>query len=562
MNNLRITGLASGIDTEEMIRSLMEAERVKVDRVEQDRQILLWRQEMYNNINKDFANFILNSRKMFGLNSVSQTGYLVKNSYKNLSWIKNASSSDTSVATVSTTGKALDGTYDVHVEQLAKGVSMVSGSEIDVKRNDEGKLIDNEGNIIEDIKFTMNDGQVDENGELINFNIEISKADGITMNDVVKAINSAKTEISDENGKTKEVSLRTKASYDAGIDRFFLQTTNTGADAQLQITADTDSSGEKFIQSLNLKTSYQGHEEPVDFVLDFNYTGQDAIIDFNGASGITSSTNNITINGITMNLVKEGDFTVTVATDVDAIYEKVETFVNDYNELVGKTNKLLGEKRYRDYLPLTDEQKKEMEESDIKLWEEKAKSGLLTNDDIIQRTMQNVRTSIYEKFGDGPFKLITDIGISTEEYSRGNAGGKLEIDEQKLKEAISQDPEAVMDMLFKGSSEEDDEKGGLVTRIHDNLISGMEDIIEKSGTGGNDSLYRDVKSNILIDFVTEYGSKSMIDENVLDHSKRIDDLNDMLIRKENNYYAKFTAMEKAISRMNQQSAWLMQQFGG
>ncbi|NLW41290.1 MAG: flagellar hook protein, partial [Tissierellia bacterium] len=73
-NNMRITGLASGIDTEEMIRSLMAVERVKVNRVEQDRQILLWRQEMYNNLNKDFANFILNTRKMFGLTSVNRDG--------------------------------------------------------------------------------------------------------------------------------------------------------------------------------------------------------------------------------------------------------------------------------------------------------------------------------------------------------------------------------------------------------------------------------------------------------------------------------------------------------
>ena len=36
-NTMRITGLASGIDTEEMIESLMRAERVKVDKVEQDR---------------------------------------------------------------------------------------------------------------------------------------------------------------------------------------------------------------------------------------------------------------------------------------------------------------------------------------------------------------------------------------------------------------------------------------------------------------------------------------------------------------------------------------------
>ena len=70
-NTMRITGLASGIDTEEMIEKLMQAEKVKVDRVEQDKQIALWRQEMYNDVNKDFVNFILNSRKDFGLTSVT-----------------------------------------------------------------------------------------------------------------------------------------------------------------------------------------------------------------------------------------------------------------------------------------------------------------------------------------------------------------------------------------------------------------------------------------------------------------------------------------------------------
>ncbi len=44
-NTMRITGLASGIDTEEMIQQLMQAERIKVNRVEQDKQIALWRQE-------------------------------------------------------------------------------------------------------------------------------------------------------------------------------------------------------------------------------------------------------------------------------------------------------------------------------------------------------------------------------------------------------------------------------------------------------------------------------------------------------------------------------------
>lgn len=63
--DLRITGLMSGIDTESMIESLMKAERTKVDTVKQDRQLVVWRKEMYNNLNKEFANFIINTRKSF-----------------------------------------------------------------------------------------------------------------------------------------------------------------------------------------------------------------------------------------------------------------------------------------------------------------------------------------------------------------------------------------------------------------------------------------------------------------------------------------------------------------
>jgi len=45
--------------------------------------------------------------------------------------------------------------------------------------------------------------------------------------------------------------------------------------------------------------------------------------------------------------------------------------------MLAKINSVLTEERYRDYLPLTDDQKKAMSEDDIKLWEQKAKSGLL-----------------------------------------------------------------------------------------------------------------------------------------------------------------------------------------
>ncbi|HHV47309.1 MAG TPA: flagellar filament capping protein FliD [Tissierellia bacterium] len=554
--NLRITGLMSGLDTESMIESLMKAERVKVDTLKQDRQLVLWRQEMYNNLNKEFANFIINTRKNFGLTYTTSTGIFLSNSYKNLSWVKRVTSSDTSIASVSASGIPFDGIYRVNVEKIAQGVSMVSGSNIG------GDLKDILASLGEDdeIRFTI----ATHKGEK-EFVFRNESEKKLTVEDIVKELNSAT--VLDENNK--EVSLGIKASYDANIGRFFIQTKETGRNVYIKIDADEGTSGKDFIEALNLKVSYNGYEDSNgnvveadgtghDLALGTKYIGQDALIHFNGAENITSSSNNITINGINMSLMGTGEFTVTVNTDVDGIYQKISSFIEEYNKLVDKVDELLKQKRYYDYKPLTDAQKEEMKDKEIELWEEKAKSGLLKNDDIIARTMQNIRSSIYEEF-EGVFKLITEIGITTEKYASGTAGGRLEIkDEQKLRQAISENPEGVMELLFKESSEES--AGGIVTRIYDNLISGMEEIIKKSGTGDNASLYRNVKSTILLDFVTEYGSISLLDKSIADYDKRIADLNDALRDKENYYYKKFAALETAISRMNAQSMWLAQQF--
>jgi len=58
-----------------------------------------------------------------------------------------------------------------------------------------------------------------------------------------------------------------------------------------------------------------------------------------------------------------------------------------------KSNSVLTEERYRDYLPLTDDQKKAMSEDDIKLWEQKAKSGLLRSDSILENIVTNFEES-------------------------------------------------------------------------------------------------------------------------------------------------------------------------
>ncbi|WP_352404643.1 flagellar filament capping protein FliD [Sporanaerobacter acetigenes] len=576
-NNLRITGLASGMDTEEMIKGLMEAEKVRLNRVEQDKQLLVWKREIYNDLNKDYANFILKSRKNFGLTTTTSTGAFVSRSYENLTWVKKATSSDETIATVSSTSKAMNGNYEMEVKQLAEGVKAVSGEKVTVENgNNENLASQFELGNDAIIKFTIetkNGIKTFKFGNVEDADIKKSLNE-ISLNDVVKTINSAKV----KDGE-KEVSLGLKANYDANIDRFFLQTEDTGVGSKLKISADVDSYGKAFIDALNLNVNGAKYN------IGDEKTGKSAVVNFDGAENIIMDSNQFTINGIDFNLKSIGAFTTTIGTDIDAFYDKIKQFVDDYNELVEKTSKLLTDKRYGDYKPLTADQKKAMEKEDIELWEEKAKSGLLRSDDLLSRTMQNSRTWMYNEVKDveGSFNRLFQIGIDTEKYSRGVIGGKLVIDEVKLKDAIRKDPNGVLELFFKEPeygkdklkgvtsymSEKDlsgeqirakRQQSGVVTRLYDNLISGMQDIIEKSGTGEDSNIYRNVKSNMLIEFVTKHGSISTIDKDVLQLEKRIDDLNDYLIRKENSYYSQFAAMEKAISRMNQQSMWFMQQF--
>ena len=174
---------------------------------------------------------------------------------------------------------------------------------------------------------------------------------------------------------------------------------------------------------------------------------------------IKQSSNNFTMFGVNYSLQSEGTVTINVESDVDSMFDKIKEFVDNYNELIDELNGLLKEKHYRDFQPLTREEKDAMTEKEIELWEEKAKSGLLRNDETITRILQTMRDGLYGSVYDcwehgmggtkkDGFYHTTQIGIATGNYQ---SGGKLEINEEKLRKAIIENPEGVINLLFKTS---------------------------------------------------------------------------------------------------------------
>lgn len=542
VSGIRFGGLASGMDTESMVKQLMQSERIRVDKFTQQKILKQWQQTEYNSMNKLMANFILDSRKKLELTKTTSSGALVSGGIDSVTWAKSAVSSNSSAFDVTASASAPSGISTIEVKEIATGAILSSTESTNL--NSTVKMSD-----------LLSADTITNGIEINGKQITISGDD--TLSAVAEKIRTA---------------TGLNANFDSGANRFFISSKTTGENATISFKDSLETTD--FLSKLNFTT--------VPVAVDGKRTiaGKDAEIIYNGGTPIKYSSNNISINGINLTLKAKTTVAETIRTDtnVDGAYNKIKEFIDEYNKLIDVFNAKLGEKTYRDFPPLTDEQKKEMSESDIKLWEEKAKSGLIKNDSTINNMLSKMRQDIYESVtGAGS---IYEFGITTGGW-RDN--GKLQIDETKLKDALRSDSEKVLNTLFKTSSvpeqtinaddsdivkaekkalmDQRQAESGAFIRIYDNMTSGIKEIVSKSGPGSESTLLRSVKSTILIDYVTK-GSKSLLDSDIGEIDKRIDRENQRLITIEQRYWKQFTAMEQAMSQMNSQSSWLSQQFGG
>ncbi|MFB6364648.1 flagellar filament capping protein FliD [Paenibacillus elgii] len=325
-------------------------------------------------------------------------------------------------------------------------------------------------------------------------------------------------------GKVNSSAAGVYMSYDETTDKVSFLTKDTGGTAQVNISGDTGG----LLASLKLDSQV--------------VTGQDAKVTIDGNTTYRSS-NSFTIDGVTYNLKQPTGttpVTVSVSNDTNGIVDKIKNFVSKYNETIEFMNKRTSEKKYRSYDPLTDDQKNDMKDADIKAWEDKAKSGLLKNDSTIERALSRLRefTGITSVSGiQEAYNSFAKIGITTMPYDAKNTqnSGKLVIDEKMLKEALSKDPDNVIAMFTNTPASSTDEKGkGILSRVYDQLSSSIDDLVKRAGIVGG----------ITNDINTDLGSvmKKM--------EEQISRFDVKLKKKEDFYYAKFAAMEKAIQKSN------------
>ena len=238
--------------------------------------------------------------------------------------------------------------------------------------------------------------------------------------------------------------------------------------------------------------------------------------------------------------------TMTSTTDTKEIKDKIKDFVKNYNEMLDSLNGLLKEKKHRDFPPLTKEQREDMSESEQKLWDEKAKSGLLRNDSLIREGLAKMRmqfSSPVGNLGDKTIDSLAEIGITTS--PRMTENGKLVIDEEKLDKALAKDPEQVVKMFTQRGSVDaktGEDTRGITERLRDEIKNLTRNIEKKAGKEGATD--------------QSYG----IGKKIVESDDRITKLQAKMKDIEARYWKQFTAMEKAINKANEQSG-MFAQFG-
>ena len=122
----------------------------------------------------------------------------------------------------------------------------------------------------------------------------------------------------------------------------------------------------------------------------------------------------------------------------------------------------------------------------------------------------------------------------------------------------------MMMMMKTAEQEQKYEESGLVYRVYNIMTEGMKDIIDIAGPGDDEDLLRDVKSDMLVDYVTgvnvSTAGVSYLEARIEEYEEDVEWQEELLETIEERYWSKFTAMESAISEMNSTSSWLSSYF--
>ncbi len=506
----RVTGLASGMDTDTIVKNMLASYQAKLDKQNQATTKLQWKADALRSVNSLIKTFresnmsILNASN----NMLSSSSY----SAFDVSMLTATNAVAVKVGSSATEGKVTINS----ITQLAEAASLSATDVFTAELNNDTAL--------KDLDF-KNELTFQQNGEVKEVKFSINGVD-FTFNE--------DTLLSDMMSQINASDAGVKISYSSLKDGFTITSKTTGSTSEIKIE---NTAGNMFSY-----VDEEGHTVAGALgIAEQTKNGQDAMIKIDGYDVVKSS-NTFTIDGITYTLndkyipADENDKGISfmVTKNVDAVVDKISKFVDSYNELIGKIQDMVGEEVYRTYAPLTDAQKEEMSDADEKNWEEKAKSGMLHNDAGIQSLLTTVRKALYTTV-EGTGMKLSDIGLTTGVYTDG---AKITLNKDKLRKALETNPDAVTSLFTKTSKSADANtkfnESGLMVRISNSLLS-----------------YTTQATDVSLD---------SIEDSITDSKEEVDKLEEKLSAKSEALYLRFSAMEAALAKLNSQSSWLASMF--
>lgn len=523
-------GLATGLDTNTIVKELMALERRPLNTLEIDKAWFERRQTEYSSLDGKLKGFLSKIENLGSSDNLRQ---------------KKVTASNEDFLSVTASSEALPGSsYQVEVVSLAqveKNVSQGYASKItnnfgageltfSVGENDPVTIsIDKSNNSLEGIMQAINDADVGVNAAIINdgtanpyrlvltgedaatsysmtstlptFNgdisaqlqsggftdqddavfgsgtIDLSTGDQITLSDSPNSLTDIMDAINNESGVTGVT-----ASIVADGDNFVISL--SGGET---ITA-TDLSGGNYdaFSLTETQAATQAHirVDSVDIYSDSNVLDE-------------------AIPGLTLDLVsaEEGTTTnISVSLDEEAIKSQIEMFVQGYNDVAA----FIGSQATT----------------------EDSEGGILGGEatiNSVKRRLQSFLTTSVNTSGD--LSTLSQLGLKTQK------DGTLELDDSVLTDAIQNNLDSVEKLLVG-----EDEIEGIAVQFQ-NYLEGITDSIDGIAATNKEST----------------------GETVANIENRMEQLELRLVKREETLRNKFSAMEMLVSGMNSQSSFLSQQ---
>ncbi|HYF93327.1 MAG TPA: flagellar filament capping protein FliD [Symbiobacteriaceae bacterium] len=291
MGLLKIPGLASGLDTDGLIKTLMTLERRPVTTLQTRRdqmtsQVNAWRD--------------LNTRVLTLQKRIEELGSLTSSDFM----ARKSTSLDPGIVSVTDTqSTAALGDYSVEVITLAKATSWQSGV-----------MVDGLGapKLVADPAAALN----------LSGTIQVSGGpkDGATF--TIAATDSLNTIVSTINSKSSDLGFTASVSQVNPGDYRLVLKGNTGASSDFQLVDDAGST-----VAADLKLTAAGATKLA--------TAADGSMKVNGST-VTFSSNTVkdAIGGVTVTLNKSGLTTITVGKDQQRVIDAVKKVVDQYNSVI------------------------------------------------------------------------------------------------------------------------------------------------------------------------------------------------------------------------------------